>query len=418
MLDMIPSGVLVDRGGNIKVLFSLLHPPIEYKISKTQLSEYLNICKTSQALPDPSTPTVLSNSITQSSMILEWSHPAVLPFPIGIIQMTEVQYSIATDEEGCEIIEKALRWTSMSCKHYYRHNFLREVLSNQLPGTSFRFRIRYSTLTTFQTSSNQTGTAAAAAAAASIWSAFSPPSPLYRTLADLPCPPDSLQLTTITAYSANLTWDPCERCGHLLNGSPAIEEFILVGRSIGGEFTVLYRGLRSGYLATGLYPEFAYSFQLAVRTAAGQSDFGPPVSFHTPTRPKGRAGFLPSEVAAASSCRDAWIELWDPRADRVTYFNTLVAVRQPDLPDACKAADDAMDDAGGCEDDKKRGQTDKQAEKERETLFRVRRFKILRQLHQLRARGLQASSVGGSRSPASPGTGGKTRNEVAIVLAV
>jgi hypothetical protein len=188
-------------------------------------------------------------------------------------------------------------------------------------------------------------------------------------------------------------------------------EFILIGRFVGGEFSVLYRGGKAEYLAAGLYPEYAYSFQLAVVNTVGQSEFGPPVSFQTPVRRKGRPGFSSIEIAAASECADAWVELWDGQEERQCYFNTLVAIRQESMPEAWRhRATDSSADPGlpPVSEEEKRKQLSKQAAQEQETQFRVKRFKVLRQLHAMRSRQTL------SRSPGSS----KARNEVAYHMAL
>ena len=183
-------------------------------------------------------------------------------------------------------------------------------------------------------------------------------------------------------------------------------EFILIGRFVGGEFSVLYRGSKAEYLAAGLYPEYAYSFQLAVVNTVGQSEFGPPVSFHTPVRPKGRPGFSPNEIAAASECADAWVELWDGQEERRCYFNTLVSIRQVNMPEAWRyRADSGIECEPQVSDEEMRKEQSQKMAQEQETQFRVKRFKVLRQLHAMRSR----QSL--SRSPGSI----KARNEVAEI---
>lgn len=180
----------------------------------------------------------------------------------------------------------------------------------------------------------------------------------------------------------------------------------MIGRFVGGEFSVLYRGAKAEYLAAGLHPEYAYSFQLAVVNTVGQSEFGPPVSFHTPVRPKGRPGFSSIEIAAASECADAWVELWDGQEERRCYFNHLVAIRQDSMPEAwrCRTTDSSIEPGlpSASKEEEERKQLGKQAAQEQETQFRVKRFKILRQLHAMRSR----QTI--SRSPGSS----KARNEV------
>lgn len=424
-----PSGVLIDWEGNLKVFFSLRDIPIELIIGKTAIDAYIASKNKCEELEVPKAPSLARDGITESSVEVEWgcriSGRSSLPYPAGIIQMVELQYCIAhlpeedndSDDEHLEESRTSLNWISLRMKHFYQARFYSERLEKQRPGTGLRFRLRYS------------------AGDGSQWSPFSAPSRLFRTLPARPPPPQSLQIVAITSCSAELRWG--ESCPFSttsddiasaspaaaarihrrvrINGSP-LKEFVLIGRSVGGECTVLYSGgLRCSYLATGLYPEFAYSFQLAQCNGVGQSEFGPPVSFLTPMRPKREGGvFLPTEVAAAAACRDAWVELWDPRDERTVYFNTLVALRQEERPPVLRGSTDAEEDEEELEavGTKEREHLLRQRTAlEAQRKFRLKRYKILRHLHLQRSRG-QVSSSSSSSSASFLSSSTKSRNEL------
>jgi hypothetical protein len=191
------------------------------------MDAYAAALRSAESLPPPAPPALLADSVSQSSLAVDLSEDGILPFPVGIVQSLECQYTRVTDEDEvprllthlhdhdtCLIhIERlhqdssAFRWNVMRSRHYYRKDFLREELSQQRPGSAFRFRVRYST---YSSTSNN---------GPSFWSPFSQPSAVYRTLPDIPSASDSLRLAAITSNSAHVTWDSWDQCQHLLNGA-------------------------------------------------------------------------------------------------------------------------------------------------------------------------------------------------------
>ena len=89
----------MDAVGNMKVLFSLHDFPLEFKISKAQVDAYATVLRSAESLPPPAPPTLLKDSVSQSTLAVDLSVNGVLPFPVGIVQVIECQYHRVTDEE-------------------------------------------------------------------------------------------------------------------------------------------------------------------------------------------------------------------------------------------------------------------------------------------------------------------------------
>ncbi|RYH27280.1 hypothetical protein EON65_13580 [archaeon] len=226
------------------------------------------------------------------------------------------------------------------------------------------------------------------------WSDFSLPSHVYSTHPDRPDPPSAPVCTAITCYAVELSWCAPHSC----NGS-AVTDYILLGKSVGDEFTELYRGINTSYLALGLFPEYAYSFKLAAINICGISDFSTLVSLVTPAAPCKRIVekkevraqeaaalryFSERQVDRAIHCRDAWCEFWDPRTEQAFYFNSIIAIRQLEIPEVLRnvAGGRTVADASSV-GPKRDGQPGNSAlgNLEKDKGFRVKRYKFLRALH-------------------------------------
>lgn len=90
----------------MKVLFSLHDFPLEYKISRVQLDAYAAALRSAESLPPPAPPTLLVDSVSQSSLAVDLSLNGVLPFPVGIIQALECQYHRVIDDEEEEVLPR------------------------------------------------------------------------------------------------------------------------------------------------------------------------------------------------------------------------------------------------------------------------------------------------------------------------
>lgn len=281
-------------------------------------------------IPTPAPPTLLDR--TTHSIGLKWNE--ALPYPPGIITNVEIQF--LTGKLGRNIINAAelddALWSSLVTKLYSNSHFTDFTMDYLKPGQVYYFRLRYR--------------------CPAGWSEFSPPSEKLTTEPEVPPCPNALTITSISPFAAMVSWEPPT----LDNGS-AIVEYVLEGKSTGDAFQLLYQGSELNYLVLGLYPTFAYSFRAAAINGVGPSEFSKICSFQAPpfthatrrrlTRGSGGngsdgsvpdvPGFSEQQVVVAMQCIQAWHEHWDPRVDQLFYFNTILGIRQLQLPEALAA---------------------------------------------------------------------------------
>lgn len=353
-MENAPTGILVSEEGDVKIFFTF--QSIEYYIPAKDILYMQQFMKNADPIPIPKPP--MLEKKTDRSLRISWKH---LPFPAGVIDIVEVQYMKLAQvdpsevESGIEIeIDPNQRWKVLTVKHYYRKDFLEFTYDSLGPGRCFCFRLKYHC---------NKG-----------WSEYSLPSPIYCTNASKPPPPAPPSFSAITSNAAELKWS----YPSVDNGSK-IFEYVLVGKAIGDEFSELYRGPNFSYLILGLYPEYAYSFMLAVVNKMGQSEFSSPVSFQTPMQSiprhlrkkylehlkareekrKNRQrnprspnrieedeeeeenlsekpelfGYTEEQINFAMNCIDAWNEFWDPKTEQFFYFNTILGFRQLKKPE-------------------------------------------------------------------------------------
>lgn len=381
MLRNVPTGVMIDRKGKIKVLFSLVD--ISHVLDIADAERYTAQCKTMEGLPDPQPPAMVE--ATTTSIELQWL--SRLPFPVGIVQAVEVQYAVIgkedllaqpagsyqeTKQQPPSPSKKSgssekYRWFSLVSRTYNQTMMGQYSWTNLPPGSQFVVRMRYRT-------------------AGVNWSEYSVPSHIYATIADRPRPPPPPNCVAITSFAIQINWDlsvnaagekepaavAARRASLADNGSPVFE-YVLVGKSVGGEeFVELYRGPNKTHLLLGLYAEFAYSFKLAAVNSMGMSDFSPLVSIQTPARPTRNSsvaksiavataaginvfnvdfhrcisvtesdansaviaysGYTEAQIQIARQCRDAWREYWDASTEQPFYFNSILSIRQLEMP--------------------------------------------------------------------------------------
>jgi hypothetical protein len=383
---------------SVKIYFTL--SSIEYFISADNMVAFQAFLRIADDPPVPSPPSL--EKASEKNLHISWKD---LPFVVGLTDIIEVQYQTIRgtmqeeEDEGNNTVSKSSKWNSLVTKHYYRNNFLEYIYENISPGRSYRFRIRYHCI--------------------KAWSDYSNPSPVYSTLAARPPAPDPPVCITITSSAAELKWQlPLKD-----NGSK-VTEFILVGKSVGDEFNELYRGLNTSYLALGLYPEFGYSFKIAVVNAVGQSDFSSAVSLQTPKKFQPRVvrrkpnqpskssseeenlfekpelfGYSEAQITLAINCHQAWHVFWDPKTEKQFYFNTILGFRQLPQPAVLReTVNDAQETKESSSSTNASEKTDSKMENskntnfkqestvdleslETDTAFRKKRYHFLRALH-------------------------------------
>jgi hypothetical protein len=412
LIETVPSAVSVHGNGGIKIIFTSTKTNIEYNL---HVNNFMNAMKFEDPdapasaliyVPTPKPPVLIDAKRNSISL----SFP--LPQKAGISQQIELQYAIIIPEiytkskeyiakiyqlldEGVDVanllVEKAedrdvyrlidvnsalgrcpYQWYSLSTRMYFKSGFLHFTLDKLLPGDCYIFRIRYM---------NHRA-----------WSTFSYPSRIMETLPAPPNQPDPPVCGFVSSSSIQLFWVPPSRD----NGSP-IKEYRLRGKSAGGDYVELFCGQNTSYLATQLHPEFIYSFEIAAVNSAGESKWSNSTSVTTPKsadkpRPRDPDSF---EWIMALQFRDAWRELWDPKAERLFYFNTITGTRQLDVPEALRTDINSNEleelsvksstctKGGG---NSRRIESTSEADRRNEVEFRKKRYHLLRTIHSLKTK--------------------------------
>lgn len=367
---------MADRRGKVQILFSLVD--LSYTVDVTDILKYMQDFKTMDGLPDPQPPALVE--ATKTTLELQWL--SRLPYPPGIVQAVEVQYAVAsattldTSAESRKGESKKgeyrqsdappgspLRWFNLITRSYNQSQIGTYKWTGISPGSRFIVRLRYR-------------------ASGTDWSEYSPPSEVFCTLPDKPRVPPPPTCIPVTSFAIQIMWgqqqqstagtDASAKRSPGDNGSP-ITGYLLKGKSVGDDFVELYQGPNKSYLLLGLYPENAYSFQVAAINGVGRSEFSSVVTVQTPAKPTrissmarsmalaaaagvnidqlfdfGKSlfataaeadqhvvavsGFTEAQIAVARQCRDAWREYWDGTTEQTFYFNSILSIRQLKVP--------------------------------------------------------------------------------------
>jgi hypothetical protein len=403
LLEGVPSTVIVNKKGIIKIAF-MMDTLIEHELHVKDIDDAIALDNDSIKfgpfyVPMPEPPTLVKAEKTR--MHVGWD----LPQPAGISQKCEVQYchvhpkmlprvqeylcklevmkkevgdvastrdrdkdrdvyrTMDSEDDPYGLGECPLAFACLSVRSYNKPNFLTfSFMDKELkPGDMLVFRVRYM---------NHRG-----------WSSFSYPSEILRTLPDIPSTPTQPISSFVAARSAQLFWVP----PHRDNGA-AITEYKLKGKSTGGDYVTLYQGPNTSFLANDLHPEFAYSFEVAAVNSVGPSAYSKPMTITTPKdSEKPRARDPESfEWIMAMQFRDAWREMWDPRSERVFWFNIITGIRVLEMPDALKNdISSYAEGEDGVEEgtDGARIESVAEAEHRLEIEFRKKRYHLIRAVH-------------------------------------
>lgn len=353
-----PTGVLVDKKGNMKIIFDTSVNKATYPVS---LEDFIKVTQrvkeakasSSYALSSssrrrPRTPKVMK--ITTNSISLDWggdyeTEEGCLPWPIGIIQevfveratisaksimmsdanidINRINNNYGTMEDVNAIFDDEnidLAWVTVCSKQYQFSNFTNHEIKELKPGTYHIFRLKFRDVRG--------------------WSEFSLPSPLYRTLPDKPAICKAPKWKAIFPDAVHLLWEAPNDNGE------EILCFSIKARSVGDTgdgdqdedkgFVTIYSGgpKVTSYLITGLYPTFAYSFCVTATNSIGTSDLSGLLSLTLPPRKtvsNGIGGLLveleTEQIDQAESCPEAWREYFDTKTQQYFYFNRITARR-------------------------------------------------------------------------------------------
>ena len=381
LVPSVPSGVLVDFKGGIKVLFTrTVEITYELTIEDLRKAHKYNE-QNSECVAPPLPLPPLQLGATCTSMKLTWK----LPQPPGIATNVEIQFApLPPPGDNCDDLEgypsevddvDADAWRALVNKAYERPDFHVHVVEDLLPGRRYAFRLRYRTF--------------------SGWSKFSRQSRALATLCTAPDAPEAPLSGLVMCESVLLFWS-----APLRDNGRVVTAYALEGRSVGDEFVELYRGPMRSHLATGLHPEFAYSFRLAAINAVGSSEYSALLSVKTPPRgPHKRASMDGEQTMRAMECKEAWIENWDARTEQYFYFNTVTGTRQLSRPAALGPLPTCDQLVAGEEGGELQPLlVQPQTPAEREKAFRLKRYRLLRSVHKAASR----RSPVGRKSSAAP----------------
>lgn len=294
-----PTVVSIDAKGTAEIFYETTNITLQLTRSEIDAAHESAALSFEHIIHVPEAPYLVSSS--RNSISIGW----VLSEPPGISRRVEVQYRRFSN--GTPSI-----WEYACTRRFEHPRFGTFNLDSLCPGVEVAFRVRY-------------------------WSIFgssvySPSSNIFITLPDRPLSPDSLICVHLFPTCALIRWNKA-----IDNGSPILY-YILRGRSVGGEFTTLYTGLKYEFLVLYLFPEFSYSFEVCAVNGIGQSNFSTRLSILTPIlhRRCDTADGIeqsPSVIETLSrERRDVWIECFDQSTRREYFFNRITGARQLEVP--------------------------------------------------------------------------------------
>jgi len=296
-------------------------------------------------------------------------------------------------------------WHGLCTRSYELPDFSTYNFERLLSGQGYIFRIRYRNHLAY--------------------SPYSLPTPLVCTRAAPPSIPEVPILGTVTSTSVMLFWQPPSR-----DNGRSITHYVLRARSVGSEWVTLYTGPGLSFVASELYPDFAYSFQVAAANSMGQSEFSESLSTQTPPRVRLEQDILAGlpflaggaicnplspQYAAAMRCAMAWRELWDPGSEQTFYYNRITSVRQLERPVCLGMA------AGEGDDPESAGASLAAAPlsaveraMQRDKAFRKKRYQLLRSLY--KDKGTRASNY--QQESTSTSAGGSPGKAVTLLVSL
>ena len=356
-----PSGVLIDKDGNINALFS--ESSISHHVSAIEVRAAMAVSGSAAKTPlKPKSPYLLI--LGTNILSIGWD----FQYCPGLCQQVEVQYVSSSlfsphkvscgPEENIDSLISAAKgpreslWQSLVTRSWCSENFDNYTLDNLSPGAGFYFRVRMW---------SHEG-----------WSLYSEISPLLRTVSTCPSVPSEPLIAVSMPTCMQLRWSKVYS-----NGSD-IKWYILRMRDQDDVFTEVYRGPLNSYLIMGLLPESNYSFDVAAENGIGLSESSPSSTGSTPAVRSIDYSIESQQSIAALKCKDAWSECWDPNTEQYFYFNSLTGTRQLACPDVLT---EQNSDVIGTIESKESFSTAESVKKTIEMNFRKKRFRLLKAIH-------------------------------------
>lgn len=361
LLKSVPTGVLIDKDGNINALFS--ESSISYFVSTCNIKAAMTISESlGKNLSQPKSPYLLL--VGTNTLSIGWD----FPYCPGLSQQVEVYFvssslfsphKLLCSVEGKEcVLDAPVRgpreslWQLLVTRSWCSENFNNYTLENLSPGTGFYFRVRVW---------SHEG-----------WSQFSEMSPLLHTIATSPSVPSDPLIAVSMSTCMQLRWSKVSA-----NGSD-IKWYILRMRRDDDIFIEVYRGMQNSYLVMGLTPESHYSFDVAAENGIGLSGFSLPSTGTTPAVKSVDYNIDSPQTIAAMNCKEAWSECWDPNTEQYFYFNSLTGTRQLACPDVLS---NQSSDVIGTNEKKELPSTVEDSKRTADINFRKKRFRLLKAIH-------------------------------------
>lgn len=357
-----PTGVLIDKFGNVKTIFSKTN--VTYDLCADDIKDALASSKSlvkKLIAPNPPFLELAGTNI----LSMKWD----FVFPPGLSQQVELQYisanlvtglrsSISPETDGPRLVKRPResQWQLLVTRSWCAENFDSFIFNDLPPGTGFYFRIR--------TWSHEG------------WSPYSEMSSLMRTFATRPSQPGAPIIAVSMATCMQLRWSRASA-----NGSK-IKWYILRAQSEGGDYEEVYRGPLNSYLVMSLRSDFEYTFDVAAENEMGLSEFSPVASGQTTSMKDAGSSIDSPQMIAAMKCREAWSECWDPRTEQYFYFNSLTGVRQLSRPAVMDVEDGSTSTKVGDVEVKVGAVEEIDVKKQADMTFRRKRFRLLKSIHQ------------------------------------
>ncbi|OQR98328.1 HECT E3 ubiquitin ligase [Achlya hypogyna] len=191
------------------------------------------------------------------------------------------------------------------------------------------------------------------------WSDFSAVGGPFFTLAGAPDKPHALFPAVVADTFINMSWAAVDDHGSPITAySLEMREIPDVGKE--REYVFVYSGVDREFVVAGLTPKTVYGFRLRAANAVGETAWLESRAIRTSQFARPEVQELPSTCGS-----ERWVECWDPKQEKVFYFNKFTCQRTYDEPAEVAEARKATGDA---------------AEESPEMLFRKKRFHFHREL--------------------------------------
>ncbi|DBA03405.1 TPA: hypothetical protein N0F65_002813 [Lagenidium giganteum] len=290
-----PTGVAVDADGNVFVSEAHGHTDKgdgggeERESRKITVDSIMQLATANTPPPTP-TPPVLVHA-EQTSLVVKWkkSHDTT-------VDKYEAQFRLADSPNNL--------WAALVTVFVVKDVSLDNLACN----TPYEFRVRCH---------NPAG-----------WSNYSESGGIYWTKPGIPSRPNPPVPGTIVDTYVSMFWSPVKD-----NGAPPVMYKLEVRENDAGHhtsFTLIYQGRNCGYVADNLRANAAHVFRVQAFNSVGCTEWVECRPIKTMAHPKPEIVELTSEEQSSAS--DRWVQCWDPKTERVFYFNRYTSQRQTEEP--------------------------------------------------------------------------------------